>query len=151
MPLYPFDYQFLDQEIDKMYRVEERTGTLLKYFSVLAILIACIGLFGLATYTVEQRRRELGLRKVLGASGSSIFSLISLEFMQLLLIASIISIPLSIFMLNKYLSDFAFHIQITIGIFILALLLSVLVAGLAISYQILSAIRTNPAKSLKYE
>ena len=151
MPLYPFDYQFLDQEIDKMYKVEERTGTLLKYFSVLAILIACIGLFGLATHTVEQRRRELGLRKVLGASGRSIFRLISHEFIQLLLIASIISVPLSIFMLQKYLSNFAFHIQLTIGTFVLALFLAIVVTGLAISYQLVTAIRTNPAKSLKYE
>jgi ABC-type antimicrobial peptide transport system permease subunit len=151
MPLYPFDYQFLDQEIDKMYRVEERIGTLLKYFSVLAIMIACIGLFGLATYTVEQRRRELGIRKVLGASGSSIFRLVSSEFMQLLLIASLISVPLSIFMLRKYLSNFAFHIQLTVGTFVLALFLSIVVTGLAISYQLVSAIRTNPAKSLKYE
>jgi ABC-type antimicrobial peptide transport system permease subunit len=151
MPLYPFDYKFLDQEIDKMYRVEERTGSLLKYFSILAIFIACIGLFGLATYTVEKRTRELGLRKVLGASGSSIFGLISGEFMQLLLIASFISIPLSIFMLHKYLSGFAYHIQLTVGTFIFALLLAVMVAGLAISYQLIIAVRTNPARSLKYE
>ena len=151
MPLYPFDYHFLDQEIDKMYRVEERTGALLKYFSVLAILIACIGLFGLATFTVEQRRRELGLRKVLGASGRSIFRLISREFMQLLLIASLISVPLSIFMLQKYLANFAFHIQLTTGIYVLAIFLTVIVTGLAISYQLVTAIRTNPAKSLKYE
>jgi ABC-type antimicrobial peptide transport system permease subunit len=151
MPLYPFDYQFLDQEIDKMYKVEERTGTLLKYFSVLAILIACIGLFGLATHTVEQRRRELGLRKVLGASGRSIFRLIAREFIQLLLIASIISVPLSIFMLQKYLSNFAFHIQLTVGTFVLALFLAIVVTGLAISYQLVTAIRTNPARSLKYE
>jgi len=151
MPLYPFDYQFLDQEIDKMYRVEERTGTLLKYFSVLAILIACIGLFGLATYTVEQRRRELGLRKVLGASGSSIFTLISSEFVQLLLIASLIAVPVSLYMLQKYLSGFAFHIELGIGIFVFALFLAIVVTGLAISYQLVAAIRTNPAKSLKYE
>ncbi len=151
MPLYPFDYHFLDQEIDKMYKVEERTGTLLKYFSVLAILVASIGLFGLATYTVEQRRCELGLRKTLGASGRSIFILISQEFMQLLLISSLISVPLSIFMLQKYLSNFAFHIQLSIGTFVLALILVIAVTGLAISYQLVSAIRTNPAKSLKYE
>jgi len=151
MPQYPFEYQFLDQEIDKMYKVEERTGTLLKYFSVLAILIACIGLFGLATHTVEQRRRELGLRKVLGASGRSIFRLISREFIQLLLIASFISVPLSIFMLQRYLSNFAFHIHLTIGTFVLALFLAIVVTGLAISYQVVTAIRTNPAKSLKYE
>jgi putative ABC transport system permease protein len=151
MPQYPFEYQFLDQEIDKMYKVEERTGTLLKYFSVLAILIACIRLFGLATHTVEQRRRELGLRKVLGASGRSIFRLISREFIQLLLIASFISVPLSIFILQRYLSNFAFHIHLTIGTFVLALFLAIVVTGLAISYQVVTAIRTNPAKSLKYE
>jgi putative ABC transport system permease protein len=151
MPAYPFDYKFLDQEIDKMYKVEERTGTLLKYFSVLAILIACIGLFGLATYTVEQRRRELGLRKVLGASGISIFKLISREFMLLLMVASVISVPFSIFVLQKYLSNFAFHVQLTLLTFVLALLLALIVTGLAISYQLVTAIRTNPAKSLKYE
>lgn len=151
MPLYPFDYKFLDQEIDKMYRVEERTGILLKCFSVLAILIACIGLFGLATFTIEQRTRELGLRKVLGATGSSIVHLVSNEFMKLLLIASIISVPLSIFILQKYLSNYGYHIQLTIGIFILALFIAIMVGGMAISYQLFTAIRTNPAKSLKYE
>jgi putative ABC transport system permease protein len=114
-------------------------------------LIACIGLFGLATYTVEQRTRELGLRKVLGASGRSIFSLISREFIQLLLVASLISMPLSILMLHNYLSNFAYHVQITIGMFVLALSMVIIVAGLAISYQLIMAIQTNPAKSLKYE
>jgi putative ABC transport system permease protein len=151
MPLYPFDYQFLDQELDKMYRVEERTGKLLKYFSILAILIACIGLFGLATYTLGQRTREIGLRKVLGASGASIVRLISREFTQLFLIASILSVPLSFFMLNKYLSNFGFHIQLTPWIFILALVIEIIISGLAISYQLITAIRTNPAKCLKYE
>ncbi len=151
MPLYPFDYQFLDQEIDKIYRVEERTGNLLKDFSVLAILIACFGLFGLATYTIEQRTRELGLRKVLGASGSSIFILISKEFLKLLLVASVIAIPLSVFMLHKYLSNYAFHVNLNISTFLLALFLSIVVALLAISYQLFTALRTDPAKSLKYE
>jgi putative ABC transport system permease protein len=151
MPLYPFDYKFLDQEIDKTYRTEERTGKLLKYFSVLAILIACIGLFGLATYTVEQRTRELGLRKVLGATGGSIFGLVSMEFMQLLLIASIISVPLSVFLLQKYLSGFSYHTQLNIWVFMAALLLELGVALLAIFYQIMTAINTNPAVSLKYE
>jgi putative ABC transport system permease protein len=151
MPLYPFDYKFLDQEIDKTYRTEERTGKLLKYFSVLAILIACIGLFGLATYSVEQRTREIGLRKVLGSSGLSIFNLISIEFMKLLLIASVVSVPLSVFLIQKYLSGFEYHIQITAGTFALAFFLEIVVALLAIIYQLISAININPAKSLKYE
>lgn len=151
MPRYPFDYQFLDQEIDKTYRVEERTGNLLKDFSVLAILIACFGLFGLATYTLEQRTRELGLRKVLGASGSSVFRLISAEFMRLLLVASLISIPLSIFMLHKYLSNYAFHVNLNVSTFLLALFLATFIALVAISYQLLTALRADPAKSLKDE
>jgi putative ABC transport system permease protein len=151
MPLYPFDYHFIDQEIEKTYRVEERTGSLLKYFSVLAILIASIGLFGLATYTVEQRRRELGLRKVLGASGRSIFRLVTGEFMKLLLLASLISVPISLFMLHKYLSNYGYHINLDPVIFLIALSISAFVAMAAISYQIITAINTDPAKSLKYE
>jgi putative ABC transport system permease protein len=151
MPLYPFDYHFLDQEIDKMYRVEERTGSLLKYFSVLAILIACIGLFGLATYSIEQRTREIGLRKVLGATGSAIFNLVLNEFARLILIASAISFPFSIVLLNKYLGNYGYHIQLSIWIFLPALFLTLVVAGLAIIYQLFSAIRNDPAKSLKYE
>jgi ABC-type antimicrobial peptide transport system permease subunit len=151
MPQYPFDYQFLDQEIDKNYRVEERTGSLLKDFSILAILIACFGLFGLATYTIEQRTRELGLRKVLGASGGSVFRLISAEFMRLLIVASLISIPLSIFMLDKYLSNYASHVNLNASSYALALIIATFLALVAISYQLFTALRTDPAKSLKYE
>jgi putative ABC transport system permease protein len=151
MPLYPFDYHFLDQDVDKSYKAEERSGSLLKYFSILAILIACIGLFGLATYTIEQRTRELGLRKVLGATGSSLVFLIAGEFMQLLIIASIISIPLSWLFLKRYLGNYAYHTNLNIWIFVIAVLLAILVAALAISYQLLTAIRSNPAESLKYE
>jgi putative ABC transport system permease protein len=151
LPLYPFDYHFLDQDIDKTYRTEERTGGLLKYFSILAILIACIGLFGLATYTVEQRTRELGLRKVLGATGRSLVLLISGEFMRLLIIASIISIPFSWLFLKRYLGNYSYHTELNIWIFVVAILLTIIVAALAISYQLIMAIRSNPAKSLKYE
>ena len=151
IPLYPFDYHFLDQEIDKMYRVEERTGSLLKYFSLLAILIACIGLFGLATYSVEQRTREIGLRKVLGAAGNDIFKVVLDEFARLIVIASVISLPFSIVLLHKYLANYSYHVQLGIWIFVLALFLTLVVAGLAISHQLISAIRNNPAKSLKYE
>jgi putative ABC transport system permease protein len=151
VPQYPFDFSFLDQEIDKMYRVEERTGKLLEYFSALSIMIACIGLFGLATYTVERRRREMGIRKVLGASGYSIISLISGEFIPLLVIASVFTLPLSFFFLKRYLSNWGYHIELNIPVFIMAFLLVLTVACLAICYQIIGAIRDNPAKSLKYE
>jgi putative ABC transport system permease protein len=124
---------------------------LLKYFSVLAILIACIGLFGLATYSIEQRIREIGLRKVLGATGSAIFNLVLNEFARLILLACAISLPFSIVLLNKYLGNYDYHIQLSIWIFLLALFLTLVVAGLAIIYQLFSAIRNDPAKSLKYE
>jgi ABC-type antimicrobial peptide transport system permease subunit len=151
MPQYPFDFQFLDQEIDKIYRVEESTGKLLRDFSILAILIACFGLFGLATFTVEQRTRELGLRKVLGASGRSVFMLIGGEFMKLLVVATVIAIPISVFMLNRYLSNYAFHIRLTLSVFIYAILITFFITLIAISYQLITAHQTNPAKSLKYE
>jgi putative ABC transport system permease protein len=151
MPMYPFDYQFLDQEIDKTYRVEERIGTLLKYFSILAIMIACIGLFGLATYTVEQRTREVGLRKVLGATGDSIVGLISGEFARLLIIASVISLPLSYIFLRKYLSNYGYHTDLSAWIFVAAILLAFVIAGLSISYQLFTAIRNDPARSLRDE
>lgn len=151
LPSYPFDFQFLDQEIDKLYRVEERMGSLLKYFSILAIIIACVGLFGLATYTLARRTREIGLRKVLGASAASLFMLVSKEFIQLLLIASAISVPLSIIVLDKYLSNFGYRISFGIPLILLALGIVSAVALAAISYQLITAIRSNPAKSLKYE
>ena len=134
-----------------MYRIEQRTGSLLKYFSILAILIACIGLFGLATYSVERRTRELGLRKALGASGGSIISLISDEFLRLLLIASAFSLPLSLIFLRRYLSSYGYHIRLDSWIFFTGIFLAFIVAGLAVSYQLYTAIRNNPARSLKYE
>lgn len=151
LPLYPFDFHFLDQDIDRTYMAEERSGSLLKYFSILAILIACIGLFGLATYTVEQRTRELGLRKVLGASARSIALLISGEFMRLLIIASVVSIPFSWLFLNRYLGTYGYHTELNLWIFVFAVSVTIVVAALAISYQLLTAIRSDPAKSLKYE
>jgi putative ABC transport system permease protein len=151
MPHYPFDYKFLDLEIDKVYRVEERTGTLLRCFSILAILIACIGLFGLATYTVEQRTREIGLRKVLGASSKEIFMLIAREFLILLLAALIIVIPLSVFMLKSYLSKYAFHIDLNPSVFIYATVLTMIITLISISYQLFTALRTDPAQSMKHE
>lgn len=151
VPLYPFDFHFIDQEIANMYKVEEQAGTLLKYFSVLAILIACIGLFGLATFTVEQRTKELGLRKALGASGGSVVILISGEFLRLLIISAAIALPLSLILLHRYLASYGYHISLDFRIFITGVFIAFGVAGLAISYQLITALNNNPAQSLKYE
>ena len=126
-------------------------GSLLGYFSALSILIASIGLFGLATYTVERRRREIGIRKVLGATSMSVFKLISWEFVPLLLIAAAFTLPLSYFFLKKYLSNWGYHIELSLLIFIAAFLIVFLVALSAICYQIILAIRDNPSESLKYQ
>jgi ABC-type antimicrobial peptide transport system permease subunit len=151
VPSYPFDFHFIDQEIANLYKVEEQTGTLLKYFSILAIMIACIGLFGLATYTVEQRTRELGLRKALGASGGSILILISGEFLRLLIVAAAIALPLSLILLHRYLASYGYHIPLDFRIFVLGVFIAFVIAGLAISYQLITATNNNPAESLKYE
>jgi putative ABC transport system permease protein len=151
MPAYPFDYRFVDEEFDKMYRVEERMGTLMNYFSALAILIACIGLFGLAAFTVEQKTREVGIRKALGAPIFSILYLFTWEFIRLLLISALISFPLAWYLLSSYLKNYSYHTQLSAWIFAGSAFVALLVALLAISYQALRAVRTNPATTLKYE
>ena len=151
MPLYPFEYHFVDDDFDKTYRTEERMGTLMNYFAILAVLIACIGLFGLATYTVEQKTHEVGVRKALGAPSLTIFRLFTREFMQLQLIAAFISIPIAWFLLSRYLQNYGYHTRLNGWIFLLSALLTLLVAMAAISYQTIRAILTNPAEILKYE
>jgi putative ABC transport system permease protein len=151
MPLYPFDYKFVNDDFDKIYRTELRMGTLMNYFAVMAILIACIGLFGLATYTVEQKTREVGIRKALGAPSLTIFQLFTREFLQLLLIAAIVSLPVAWFLLSRFLQNYSYHTRLNSWIFISSALITLVVAMAAISYQTLRAIRTNPADTLKYE
>jgi putative ABC transport system permease protein len=111
-PGMPFSYQFMDESFDSMYRVEQRTGKLGLTLAVIAILIACLGLFGLATYTAEQRIQEIGVRKVLGATISNIVSMLSKDFIMLVIIASVIAIPLAWWAMNKWLQDFAYRINI---------------------------------------
>jgi putative ABC transport system permease protein len=151
MPIYPFDYHFVDEDFDKMYRTEERMGTLMNYFTALAILIACIGLFGLATFTVEQKTREVGIRKALGAPSYSIFRLFTREYLQLLLIAAIISVPMAWFLLSRFLQNYSYHTRLNGWIFISSVLITLVVAMAAISNQTFNAIRTNPAETLKHE
>jgi len=151
MPLYPFDYHFVEDDFDKTYRAEARMGKLMNYFAAMAVLIACIGLFGLATYTVEQKTREMGIRKALGAPSHTIFNLFTREFIRLLLVAAIISIPLAWFLLSRFLQNYSYHTHLNSGIFILSAIITLVVAMAAISYQTLRAIHTNPAETLKYE
>jgi ABC-type antimicrobial peptide transport system permease subunit len=151
MPMYPLEYHFVDQDFEKMYRVEVHMGTLMRYFAVLALLIACIGLFGLATYSVEQKTREVGIRKAHGAPPLSIFQIFTLEFIQLLFISAVISVPLAWFLLSRFLRNYSYHIGLSPWIFVVAIVTTLIVAMLAILYQTGRAIRTNPAVTLKHE
>ncbi|HVY75634.1 MAG TPA: ABC transporter permease [Puia sp.] len=147
----PFSYRFLDQAFDEMYRKEQRVGRIALIFSVLAIVIACLGLFGLATFIAEQRTKEIGIRKVLGASVQGIVGLFSADFLKLVGVAFIISAPLAWWAMNKWLNDFAYRIEISWWFFGLAGLLDAGIALLTISFQAVRAALANPVRSLRSE
>ncbi len=147
----PFSYAFLEDSFDAMYRAEQRIGNIALTFAVLAILIACLGLFGLATFTAEQRTKEIGVRKVLGASVMSIVTLLSKDFLKLVLIAVLIASPIAWFAMNRWLQDFAYKIDIEWWVFAGAGLLAVSIALLTVSFQSVKAALMNPVKSLRSE
>jgi len=150
-PGMPFSYQFMDESFDNMYRVEQRTGKLGLTLAVIAILIACLGLFGLVTYTAEQRIKEIGVRKVLGATINNIITMLSKDFMILVLIASALAIPLAWWAMNRWLQDFAYRINIDWWIFIAAGAIAFLIAFITVSSQAIKAALANPVKSLRTE
>ena len=150
-PNYPFDFQFLDEAFEQLYRTDQRTGTIFKYFAILAIFISCLGIFGLASFTAEQRTKEIGIRKVLGASVSGIVSLISKEFVVLLTLANVIAWPLAYFLMKRMLNNYAYRTNITLWIFLTAGVLAYSIALLTVSYQAFKAARTDPARALRYE
>ncbi|MFD2571030.1 ABC transporter permease [Spirosoma soli] len=150
-PNQPFDYAFLDQTFAQQYRSDERKGGLFLGFSGMAIFIACLGLFGLATFTAEQRTKEFGVRKVLGASVSSLVALLSKDFLKLVLIAIVIAAPLAWYAMNQWLQNFAYKINIEWWIFALAGLLAMSIALITVSFQSVKAALMNPVKSLRTE
>ncbi len=150
-PGQPFSYSFLDQKFDALYANEQQIGNIFGVFAFLAIFIACLGLFGLAAFTAEQRTKEIGVRKVMGASVTGIMGLLSKESMKLMFIAFILASPLAYFAMDSWLQDFAFRTDIKVTTFITAGILSFLVAWLTMSYNTLRAARTNPANALRDE
>jgi len=148
-PGQPFNYSFLQDSFDQMYRAEQRVGTVVLLFSVIAILIACLGLFGLAAFMAEQRTKEIGVRKVLGASVTSIVGLLSKDFLILVVVAIAVASPLAWWAMNRWLADFAYRIDIEWWVFALAGTLSVGIALLTVSFQSVKAALTNPVKSLR--
>jgi putative ABC transport system permease protein len=150
-PGMPFNYQFLDEAFDNMYRVEQRTGKLGLSLAIIAIVIACLGLLGLAIYTAEQRIKEIGIRKVLGASVGNLVVMLSKDFLRLVLIASIIAIPLAWWGMNKWLQTFAFRISVSWWILLLAAAIACIIAFLTISVQSIRAATSSPVKNLRSE
>ena len=151
IPNRPFSYFFLDEFFDKQYRAEERFGKLFLNFAILAIFISCLGLLGLASYSTLQRTKEIGIRKVLGASVSNIVNLLSRDFLKLVAISSIIAFPVAWYAMNKWLQDFAYRIGMSWWVFLMAAILATLIALFTISFQAIRAAIANPVKSLRTE
>ncbi|MDC6362182.1 MULTISPECIES: FtsX-like permease family protein [Flavobacteriaceae] len=151
LPDFPLHYDFLDEEYASNYRTETLTGTLAHYFALISILLSCLGLFGLATFMAKQRKKEIGIRKVLGASINNIILLISKDFLKLIAIAALIASPVAYYFMAEWLSDFAYHIAIPLWAFALAGILAMLVTLLTIGFQALKSAMTNPVKSLRTE
>jgi hypothetical protein len=151
IPTLPFDYQFVDEEYGLKFAEEERVGLLAKFFAALSIFISCLGLFGLTSYVAEQRTREIGVRKVLGASVFSVWRLLSKEFILLVFLACLIATPLSWSYLQHWLQKYAYRIEISWWIFAVSFLGTLLITILTVSFQAIRAARANPVKSLRAE
>jgi putative ABC transport system permease protein len=151
IPTYPFEYYFLDERFDQMYRAEESIGTLLKYFTVLAVFVACLGLFGLASFTSEQRTKEIGIRKVLGAKVSNITALLCREFFLLVILSNVIAWPVAYFLMKSWLQGYAYRTSLSVFIFMAAMGIALLVALMSVSFQAIRAATANPVESLRYE
>jgi predicted permease len=150
-PAYPVEYQFVDENFNFIFRSETMIGKLSRVFAVLAIIISCLGLLGLAAYTAERRTREIGIRKVLGASVTGVTSLLSKDFLKLVGISAIIAFPLAWWIMHNWLQDFAYRITISWWVFLVAGLLALLIALITVSSQAIRAALTNPVKSLRTE
>ncbi|MGD8460850.1 MAG: ABC transporter permease [Desulfobacterales bacterium] len=150
-PAQTLDYFFLAEAFDQQYRDDEKLGIILSNFSTLAILIACLGLFGLASFTVEKRTKEIGIRKALGASVFSIIVLLLKEFTKLILLANVIAWPIAFFTMNRWLQNYAYRIEIGLSAFVLAGLIVLVIALLTAGYQAIKAARANPVDALRYE
>lgn len=150
-PAYPTTYNFLDQDLANLYRSEQHMGSIFNLFAVLAIFISCLGLYGLSAFMAQQRTKEIGVRKVLGASVSNIVYLLSTGFTKLILIATVIAIPLSWFAINNWLQGFAYHINIGWVIFVIAPLAALVIAWITVGYESVKAAVSDPIKSLRTE
>ena len=150
-PDFPLDYSFLDENFDRMYKSEEKLSSLLWIFTIMAIFVGCMGLFGLAAYSAEQRVKEIGIRKVLGASAGNIVTLLSGNFVKLIVISLIIAAPIAWWAMNKWLEDFAYRINITWWVFAIAGTSALVIAMLTVSFHAVKAAIANPVGALRSE
>ena len=150
-PDYPYEYSFLDQGIGNLYQAERKLGRIFGYFAFIAIFVSCLGIFGLASFTAEKKTKEIGIRKVLGATVSSIVILLSKEFSRWILLANIIAWPIGWYAMHKWLENFAYRTSLNPWLFILAGVLSFVIAALPIGYQSVKAALSDPVDSLRYE
>jgi putative ABC transport system permease protein len=147
----PFRYAFMDSDFDNLYKKEDKFGKTIEYFSILAIFIACLGLLGLSSYTTEMRRKEIGIRKVNGASTVGLIGLLTKEFSVLILIAFALSVPVAYYFSNLWLDNFAYKADVGISIFIWAGAASLIIALLTVSYHTIRAAMSNPIDSLRHD
>ena len=150
-PMLPFNYFFLNSRFDNIYRTEFRFREAFFIFSGLAIFVALLGLLGLVSFSVELRRKEIGIRKVLGSSVSSLIIMLTKEYSKWVLIANIVAWPAAFYLMNKWLQDFAYRTEVQIWVFILAGIIVLVSALLIVGFQVVRASSVNPVKSLRYE
>ena len=151
VPNRPFEYTFLDTVFEEMYRKEQRLGEIFNYFSALAIFVGCLGLFGLASYTAEQRTKEIGIRKVLGASASKIVFMLSKELVVLVGVAFLIAAPIAYYAMDRWLQEFVYRVDLSLLTFVMSGVIALAIALLTISYQALRAAFANPVDALRYQ
>jgi len=150
-PAYPFEYKFVDDQFNQMFLSEMLVSKLSRVFAALAIIISCLGLFGLAAYTAERRTKEIGIRKVLGATAAGLAALLSKDFLQLVFVSCLVAFPLAWWAMYKWLQSYEYRIEISWGVFLIAGFLAVLIALLTVSFQAVKAAVANPVKSLRTE
>ena len=151
MNLVPFTYSFLDEKYDKLYKTEEEFGLVIKFSALFSIFIACLGLFGMISFTSERRKKEIGIRKANGASAVNILMLLNIGIVKWVGIATIIASPIAYYATDKWLQNFAFRTSISLGVFVFAVFIVLSIALISVSIVVFRATKTNPADCLRYE
>ena len=150
-PEKPFEYKFLTERFNQQFKADEKRGLIFTLFTIIAIIIACLGLFGLASYMVEQRTKEIGIRKVVGASEGIIVKMISKEFLTLIAISIVLAFPIAFYMMSNWLQNYVYRTELGVMIFIIAAIITISITFITISYKAYKASILNPASSLRTE